>query len=222
MMAELESSADDIPSPWLNSNRKRIFDLAIAVLASVVALPIIMASAIGIRLTSPGSVFFRHPRAGINGEPFVVVKLRTMRNVPPGENPDSLADADRLTRFGIFLRRYSIDELPQLINVIRGDMSIVGPRPLPMPYNTRYTPEQRRRLLARPGLTGLSQATTRNSSEWPQKLALDVEYIARASFLLDLKIILGTFRVVLTGSGVAAPGHATMPEFKATPSGSDQ
>jgi lipopolysaccharide/colanic/teichoic acid biosynthesis glycosyltransferase len=145
-----------------------------------------------------------------------------MRNVSIQEQTSSVSDGDRLTRFGSFLRRYSIDELPQLINVMRGDMSIVGPRPLPMPYNTRYTPEQRRRLLARPGLTGLSQATTRNSSEWPQKLALDVEYITRASFLLDLKIILGTFRVVLTGSGVAAPGHATMPEFKATPSGSDQ
>ena len=215
-------SSVESSSPWLNSRRKRIIDLAIAVLASVIALPIIMASAVGIRLTSPGSVFFRHQRAGLNGQPFIVCKLRTMRNVTPGKDLATQSDADRLTRFGIFLRRYSIDELPQLVNVLRGDMSIVGPRPLPMPYNTRYTPEQRRRLLARPGLTGLSQATTRNSSEWPQKLALDVEYIARASFLLDLKIILGTFRVVLTGSGVAAPGHATMPEFKAINSESDQ
>ncbi|MFM1751880.1 MAG: hypothetical protein RL119_842 [Actinomycetota bacterium] len=220
-MMTTDSSVES-SSPWLNSRRKRIIDLAIAVLASVIALPIIMASAVGIRLTSPGSVFFRHQRAGLNGQPFIVCKLRTMRNVTPGKDLATQSDADRLTRFGIFLRRYSIDELPQLVNVLRGDMSIVGPRPLPMPYNTRYTPEQRRRLLARPGLTGLSQATTRNSSEWPQKLALDVEYIARASFLLDLKIILGTFRVVLTGSGVAAPGHATMPEFKAINSESDQ
>jgi len=220
-MMTTDPSVESVSS-WLNSRRKRIFDLAIAILASVIALPIIMASAIGIRLTSPGSVFFRHQRAGLNGQPFIVCKLRTMRNVPPGKDLATQSDADRLTRFGIFLRRYSIDELPQLVNVLRGDMSIVGPRPLPMPYNTRYSPEQRRRLLARPGLTGLSQATTRNSSEWPQKLALDVEYIARASFLLDLKIILGTFRVVLSGSGVAAPGHATMPELKATDSESDQ
>lgn len=190
-----------------------MLDLLIAIPASVIAIPIVAVSAIGIRLTSPGSVFFRHQRAGHNGEPFVVLKLRTMRELPPGIDPTTVPDADRLTRFGIFLRRFSLDELPQLINVLRGDMSIVGPRPLPVPYNTRYTPEQRRRLLARPGLTGLSQSITRNSGEWPQKLALDVQYIGRASLLLDLKIILGTFRVVLAGAGVSAPGHATMPEL---------
>lgn len=190
-----------------------MLDLLIAIPASVIALPIIVVSAIGIRLTSPGAVFFRHQRAGRNGEPFVVLKLRTMRELPPGADLTTVPDADRLTSFGIFLRRFSLDELPQLINVLRGDMSIVGPRPLPVPYSTRYTEVQRRRLLTRPGLTGLSQSITRNSSEWPEKLALDVQYIDRASFRLDLKIILGTFRVVLAGSGVAAPGHATMPEL---------
>lgn len=209
-------------SPWLHSRRKRIFDLALAIPAFLVALPIIMVGAIGIRLTSRGSVCFRHQRAGYNGEPFIVLKLRTMRELLPSDEDVLLSDAERLTRLGVFLRRYSIDELPQLLNVVRGQMSIVGPRPLPILYNTRYTEEQRQRLLARPGLTGLSQASLRNSSEWPQKLALDIEYIARASFLLDLKIILGTFRVVFTGSGVAAPGHATMPELKGPATESDQ
>lgn len=219
-MKTSSDSNDPSTSPWLNSRRKRIFDVIVAVLASVIALPIIVVSAIGIRLTSPGSIFFRHQRAGHNGEPFIVLKLRTMREMPKGANLSTVPDADRLTRFGIFLRRFSLDELPQLINVFRGEMSIVGPRPLPVPYNTRYTEEQRRRLLTRPGLTGLSQSITRNSSEWPQKLALDVQYIERASFLLDLKIILGTVRVVLSGSGIAAPGHATMPELKGPETGS--
>lgn len=221
MPSHLKRSKNTL-APWLNSKGKRLLDVAIAIPACIVAAPIIIFGAVGIRLTSPGSIFFRHERAGRNGEPFVVLKLRTMRNVVPNEMASSGTDAERLTRFGVFLRRFSLDELPQLINVLRGDMSIVGPRPLPKLYTERYTDDQRQRLLARPGLTGLSQVTTRNSGDWPQKLALDAEYIKRASLGLDLKIIRNTFRVVITGSGITAPGHATMPEFNEKPSESDQ
>ncbi len=222
-MTTLPGSGATTPSsPWLLARGKRLLDQVIALPALIVAAPIIFLGALGIRLTSRGPVFFRHPRAGLHGQEFIVLKLRTMRDVAPGVAPSSLSDDERLTRFGSFLRRYSLDELPQLINVVRGEMSIVGPRPLPVLYVSEYTDQQRRRLLARPGLTGLSQVTTRNGSDWPHKLALDSEYVDQASLSLDLRIILKTFRTVISGSGLAAPGHATMPEFTATPPASDQ
>ena len=222
MTGSPESKSNTQCSPWLLARGKRLLDLVIALPALIVAGPVIVVGAIGIRLTSPGSLFFRHPRAGLDGQVFVVLKLRTMHEISPKDESSAVSDAQRLTRFGSFLRRYSLDELPQLINVVRGEMSIVGPRPLPLHYISSYTDTQRRRLLTRPGITGLSQVVTRNASDWPHKLALDVEYIDQARLSLDLCIIFKTFRAVITGSGVAAPGHATMPEFKATPPETDQ
>lgn len=203
-------------SGWANSPVKRVLDIACSAPALILVSPVLLLAAIGIRLSSPGPVLFRHTRAGRDGKPFDVLKLRTMRSpsdVRPSDGLDS-DDAARLTSFGRFLRRFSIDELPQFFNVIKGDMSIVGPRPLPLQYIGRYSETQRCRLLTRPGLTGLSQVKVRNGGDWDEKLSLDAEYISRASVLLDVRILLGTIRTVLLGSGVSAPGHATMPEFR--------
>lgn len=214
-MTAANTSSCQITS-WANSPVKRFLDVLFSVLALVVISPFLVLAAIGVRLSSPGPIFFRHTRAGRHGTPIDVLKLRTMREPPSGAiarltDPD---DESRLTHFGRFLRRFSIDELPQFINVLRGDMSIVGPRPLPVEYVERYSDAQRCRLLARPGLTGLSQVKVRNGGGWDEKLSLDAKYISRASFILDFRILLGTIRTVLSGSGVSAPRHATMPEFK--------
>ncbi len=188
---------------------KRIFDIAAATGALIVlAIPMaIVAVLVRWKLGSP--VFFRQQRPGLNGRPFMFVKFRSMTDERDG-NGELLPDAERLPKFGAWLRSTSLDELPQLFNVLAGDMSIVGPRPLLMSYLDHYTSEQARRHDVRPGITGWAQVNGRNSLDWPERLALDVWYVDNRSFLLDLKIIAMTVKRIISRDGVSAPGHVTM------------
>lgn len=193
---------------------KRTFDLTIAVLLFGITLPIQAATALAIRIRLGSPVLFRQTRPGLRGEPFEMVKLRTMLDVDP--ELGLVDDASRLTPLGHWLRATSIDELPTLWNIIRGDMSLVGPRPLLMRYIARYSPEQARRHEVRPGLTGLAQVSGRNALTWEDKFRLDLHYVDHHTFLGDLKIIHDTFASVLRRDGVSAHGEATMPEFLGT------
>ncbi len=186
---------------------KRAFDVVVSAAALVVAAVPMAVLAVAIRLTMGSPVLFRQVRPGRGGATFTILKFRTMRS---GEG----ADAERITRLGRFLRTTSLDELPELLNVLRGDMSLVGPRPLLVAYLDRYSPEQARRHEVRPGLTGLAQVSGRNDTTWEERLALDVRYVDTRSFALDLRIIGRTVRAVLAREGIAADGHATMPEFE--------
>jgi lipopolysaccharide/colanic/teichoic acid biosynthesis glycosyltransferase len=184
---------------------KRLLDLSVVAILAVPSSVIVAVSAAAVKLTSHGPALFRQQRVGLHGRRFDILKLRTMVHDPRG-NPLFLAD-DRITRVGRFLRRFSIDELPQLINVLRGEMSVVGPRPT-LPYQeARYTQAQRRRLEVRPGLTGLAQVTGRNSITWSERIALDVDYVERQSATLDLRILVRTVATLLVGKGVG--GHPT-------------
>jgi lipopolysaccharide/colanic/teichoic acid biosynthesis glycosyltransferase len=164
-----------------------------------------------LRLGTP--ILFRQPRAGRHGRPFRIVKFRSMTDARDASGA-LLSDAERLPAFGGWLRASSLDELPELLNVLRGEMSLVGPRPLHLHYVERYDAEQRRRLDARPGLTGLAQVSGRNALDWPSRFALDVEYVERCSLVLDLRILARTLGAVLRRDGIAAAGEATMPEFR--------
>jgi len=192
---------------------KRLLDLALTLPAlAVLALPVLsLAAMVRLRLGSP--VLFRQSRPGRHGEIFTLLKFRTMTDETDAAG-DLLPDAQRLTRFGRFLRRSSLDELPELINVLRGDMSLVGPRPLLVEYLERYTATQARRHEVRPGITGWAQVNGRNALSWEDKFALDVDYVERVSLALDLKILAQTVLMVLRGVGVSAAGHSTMPEFR--------
>lgn len=192
---------------------KRVMDLAIAVPALVASLPAQAAIAFVIRRRMGRPVLFRQTRPGRNGVPFDVIKFRTMR---PACEGDPVDDGNRLTPLGRFLRSTSLDELPTLWNVVRGDMSMVGPRPLLVEYLDRYTREQARRHEVRPGITGLAQISGRNAIDWETRLALDVEYVDRRSFRLDLCILLRTVAKVARQEGVTNPNHPTMPEFFGT------
>ena len=175
---------------------------------------LLVAALIRCRMGSP--VLFRHARAGYRGKPFTMFKFRTMREAfAPDGNP--LADDQRVTGLGRFLRRTSLDELPQLFNVLRGEMRLVGPRPFLVEYVNRYTPRQARRLEVKPGLTGWAQINGRNTISWEEKFELDVWYVDHASFRLDARIITRTIRHVFGRKGISHPGHATMPEFLGTP-----
>lgn len=190
---------------------KRAFDLAIAVMLFILTLPIQAAAALAIRARLGRPVLFRQPRPGLHGEPFEIVKFRTMLDVDP--DLGRLSDASRMTPLGHWLRATSIDELPTLRNIICGDMSLVGPRPLLMRYLQRYTQEQARRHEVRPGLTGLAQVSGRNALTWENKFRLDVEYVDHHTFAGDLKIIRDTVFSVLRRDGISAMGETTMPEF---------
>lgn len=207
-----ECAADSQPSAYLDSPLKRVIDLVVATIAAIVAVPVIAIGAIAMASTSRGPILFRQERSGRGGEPFTVAKLRTMNNarLPSGE---LAPDDQRLTAVGRWLRRTSIDELPQVWNVLTGSMSLIGPRPLPRQYDALYSGPQRVRLLARPGITGLSQVTLRNAGDWKDKLALDTQYVTTASLRLDLSILARTVTAVVSGRGVSASGHVTMPEF---------
>jgi len=194
---------------------KRATDLAVAVPALLLSLPSQAVVAVVIALSIGRPVLFRQVRPGLRGEPFELIKFRTM--LPIDAERGWTDDASRLTGLGRFLRSTSLDELPTLWNVVRGDMSLVGPRPLLVQYLGRYTPEQARRHEVRPGLTGLAQVAGRNSLSWSRKLALDVEYINRQSLALDLVIVWRTLRLLARREGVSAQGQATMPEFLGTP-----
>jgi lipopolysaccharide/colanic/teichoic acid biosynthesis glycosyltransferase len=191
---------------------KRAVDVAIAATVLVVASPIIAATAIAVRIRLGSPVLFRQARAGRDAHPIEIVKFRSMTDAR-GAHGEPLPDDQRLPRFGRLLRASSLDELPQLWNVVRGDMSLIGPRPLPLTYVDRYSPEQRRRLDAIPGITGWAQVHGRNALDWPTKLAYDVWYVDHASPRVDLQIVGLTVRAVLGGGGVNAIDHVTMYEF---------
>jgi sugar transferase EpsL len=191
---------------------KRLLDLLLVIVAAPLWLPAvaILAALVRLRLGSP--VLFRQERPGLHGKSFTLIKLRTMTDAtaPSGA---LLPDDRRLTSFGRFLRSTSLDELPELFNVLRGEMSLVGPRPLLMRYLSRYSAHHARRHDVRPGITGLAQVSGRNAISWTQKLDRDVEYVERCSPRLDLAILRKTLRSVLRREGISAQGEATMPEF---------
>lgn len=200
---------------------KRPTDIILSALGLVALAPVMAAVAVAVAVALGRPVFFRQERPGLHGRPFRLVKFRTMLDsVDSHGNP--LDDAQRLTRFGRFLRASSLDELPELWNVLRGDMSLVGPRPLLMRYLPLYSPEQARRHEVRPGLTGWSQVNGRNAIGWPEKLALDVWYVDNRSFGLDFKILLMTVSKVLSRAGIAAEGSETMPEFRGSEDARDK
>jgi len=191
---------------------KRVFDLALALPALLLLAPLLLVIALLVRLKLGAPVLFRQPRSGLHGKPFTLYKFRTMTGVRDAEG-NLLPDAERLTPFGRFLRRTSLDELPELWNVLRGEMSLVGPRPLLMQYLDRYTPEQARRHEVRPGITGWAQVNGRNALSWEEKFALDVWYVDHHSLWLDLRILALTVLKVLSREGISQPGQATMEEF---------
>jgi len=194
---------------------KRILDLIIALLGSLVLSPVMLIIAILVWIKYGTPVIFRQERPGYRGRPFRVHKFRTMTNVYD-ENDVLLPDSQRLSRLGRFLRSTSLDELPELFNVIRGEMSIVGPRPLLMQYLPRYSPEQARRHEVLPGITGWAQVNGRNALTWEEKFKLDVWYVDHWSLGLDLKIILISIVKVLRREGINQPGQTTAEEFMGT------
>ena len=187
---------------------KRAVDVAAALGGLVLAAPLLGVAAAAVRVSMGSPVLFEQERPGLHGAPFKLRKFRTMKQAPEG-----VPDAERLTPVGRLLRTTSIDELPALWNVLRGDMSMVGPRPLLMRYLPRYSPEQARRHEVLPGLTGLAQVRGRNALSWPEKFALDVWYVDNWSLALDARIIVETVLSVVSRRDINAPGHATMPEF---------
>ena len=191
---------------------KRLVDIAVTLVAAIVLVPLglIIAALIRIKLGRP--VLFTQMRPGLHGRPFRLIKFRTMTDAC-GADGGLLPDEERLTKFGRGLRRTSLDEMPEFWNVLRGDMSLVGPRPLLMDYLDKYSPEQARRHDVKPGLTGWAQVNGRNAINWEERFALDVWYVDHQSFWLDVRIMLRTIWQVLSGAGIAAPGHATMPPF---------
>jgi lipopolysaccharide/colanic/teichoic acid biosynthesis glycosyltransferase len=191
---------------------KRIFDLAVLTVVAIPALVVGAVCAVAIKLTSRGPMFFCQERIGIGGCPFRVVKFRTM--IDAADNP-LFPSASRITSVGRWLRRLSLDELPQLINVAKGEMSIVGPRPTLAYQVARYDERQRRRLAVRPGLTGLAQVEGRNAIAWPDRIELDIAYVERQSPWLDARLLSRTLAVVMTGSGVE--GHPTDDPLAAPP-----
>ena len=193
-------------------HQKRLFDLTFASFVLVSLLPFLLIIALLVRLLLGKPVFFRQRRPGLHNTPFTIYKFHTMTN-ERDEDGNLLPDADRLTNFGRFLRRTSMDELPELLNVLKGDMSIVGPRPLLMQYLERYTPEQARRHEVKPGITGWAQVNGRNAISWEDKFTLDVWYVDHQVLSLDIKIIGLTVWAILTRRGINQPGQATAEEF---------
>jgi sugar transferase EpsL len=193
---------------------KRILDLTVGSIALVVSSPFMAAAALAIWVTMGRPILFRQARPGRHEQPFTLFKFRTMVEAK-SSTVDPSTDAARLTRVGIVLRRFSLDELPQLWNVLKGEMSLVGPRPLLMEYLTYYTAEQARRHLMKPGITGLAQIKGRNAITWEQKFQWDVWYVDHWSFWLDLQILLSTVEKVIKREGISQQGQATMEKFGA-------
>jgi lipopolysaccharide/colanic/teichoic acid biosynthesis glycosyltransferase len=195
---------------------KRMVDLAGASVALVVLSPLLLVVAVLVRLRRGSPVLFRQQRPGLHGQPFTLLKFRTMTDRRDASGAP-LPDAERLTALGRFLRRSSLDELPELVNGLAGEMSLVGPRPLLMEYLPLYSAEQARRHDVRPGITGWTQVNGRNALTWEEKFTLDVWYVDHRSLRLDIAILARTAGQVLSGHGVSAPGHATMENFRGTP-----
>ena len=191
---------------------KRLVDIIVAVVGLLLLSPVLIIVAYLIRREMGSPVLFRQARPGIHGRPFQMIKFRTMRDAVDEEG-NTLPDSERLTKLGRFLRSSSLDELPELWNVLKGDMSLVGPRPLLMEYLPLYSPEQARRHEVRPGITGWAQVNGRNAITWDKKFELDIWYVDNRSLWLDLKIIWLTIRKVFRREGISATGEATMPKF---------
>jgi lipopolysaccharide/colanic/teichoic acid biosynthesis glycosyltransferase len=192
---------------------KYIGDIIVSFSLIMILSPIILFTAILLLLTNRGKVFFFQQRPGLNNKPFYIVKFKTMVDAFDSQgNP--LPDEERLTKIGKFVRSASLDELLQLVNVIKGDMSLIGPRPLLMRYLSRYSSEQARRHEVKPGITGWAQVNGRNTISWEQKFKYDVEYVDNQTLILDLKILWLTFLNVIQRKGISFDGHATMEEFK--------
>ncbi|GGL12983.1 sugar transferase [Mangrovihabitans endophyticus] len=193
---------------------QRTIDIIVAAVMLIVTAPVMLAVVILVAWRLGRPVFFRQQRPGLNGRVFTMVKFRTMLDVDPERG--LITDADRLTRLGRIMRSTSVDELPTFINVLKGDMSLVGPRPLLVRYLDRYTPTQARRHLVRPGLTGLAQVRGRNALSWEDKFDLDVWYVDHRSLSLNARIFAETVLTVVRRDGIAAEGNVTMPEFLGT------
>lgn len=192
---------------------KRLFDISASLLALVLLAPVILIVALLVRTKLGSPVLFRQQRPGLEARPFGMMKFRTMTDAR-GPDGTLLPDGDRLTAFGRFLRSTSLDELPSLVNVLRGDMSVVGPRPLLMQYIPRYNAFQARRHEVRPGITGWAQVNGRNALSWNDRFALDVYYVDHHSFAFDLKILMLTVWKVVRRDGISAAGEATMSTFQ--------
>jgi len=192
---------------------KPLIDFLAAAFLLIILFPIILGVIILLVIVNRGSVFFLQPRPGYQAKPFKIIKFKTMRYAFD-DTGKSLPDGMRLTRVGQWVRSASLDELLQLVNVIKGDMSLIGPRPLLMQYLDRYTPDQARRHEVKPGITGWAQVNGRNAISWEEKFRYDIEYVEKQSFLFDLKILWMTFFNVIRRKGISADGHATMEEFK--------
>ena len=196
-----------------NRGGKRVFDLVLSTMALIILGPLFVLLAIIIRIRLGSPVLFKQERLGLGGQPFKIRKFRTMTDARD-DSGNLLPDAKRLTKLGKFVRATSLDELPELINILRGEMSLVGPRPLHSYYRDRYTPHQFRRHEILPGLTGWAQVNGRNALSWEQKFDLDVWYVDHRSARLDLKILALTGWKIIKREGVIQPGEATMEEFK--------
>jgi sugar transferase EpsL len=191
---------------------KRALDIVVAALFFLLAWPLLLALALVVFLTMSSPVFFRQERPGLHGRSFTLIKFRTMKDAPDAMG-DQLPDEVRMTGFGRFLRSTSLDELPEFWNVLRGDISLVGPRPLLMEYLPLYTPEQARRHEVRPGITGWAQVNGRNALSWGERFKLDIWYVDHRSFWLDIKILFMTIIKALWRDGINAEDHVTMPKF---------
>lgn len=194
---------------------KRIFDLAVSFIGLIIASPVLLLTALIIRIKLGSPVIFTQQRPGLYGKPFYVYKFRTMTDDRDAEG-QLLPDEIRLTKTGRLIRKLSLDELPQLLNVLKGELSLVGPRPLLMEYLPLYTPEQARRHEVKPGITGWAQVNGRNALSWEDKFKLDVWYVDNRSFILDLKILLLTVLKVFKSEGINQSGQATMEKFRGT------
>ncbi len=192
--------------------RKRLFDLTLTIPGLLIISPILLLLAVYIRVRLGIPVLFRQLRPGLHGKPFLLYKFRTMTSEVDDQG-EPLPDTQRLTSFGQFLRSFSLDELPELINVLKGEMSLVGPRPLLMQYLERYTQEQARRHEVLPGITGWAQINGRNALTWEDKFRFDTWYVEHWSLRLDIKILALTFWKIIKREGISQPGHATSEEF---------
>ena len=191
---------------------KRLFDVVLVLAALPFFAPVLLLVALVVRWKLGAPVFFRQERPGLGGKPFTLLKFRTMTDARDASG-ELLPDEERIHPFGVMLRRTSLDELPELLNVLKGEMSLVGPRPLLMRYLPRYSAEQNRRHDMLPGITGLAQVNGRNTLSWEDKFVIDVQYVDQWSLWLDIKILFQTMRAVLGADGVSAPAHFSSPEF---------
>jgi sugar transferase EpsL len=191
---------------------KRLLDLFITIPCLILGAPLLLTLAILIKTKLGSPIFFKQERPGLKGRPFIMYKFRTMTN-ERDSNGELLPDENRFTKFGKFIRSTSLDELPELLNVLKGEMSLVGPRPLLMKYLSRYSPEQARRHEVRPGITGWAQVNGRNAISWKTKFELDVWYVDNYNLFLDIKILFLTIKKVLIREGISQANHSTMSEF---------